>query len=85
MIFWAFRFVFFNKKKRFSAILALLFCFGIELLQFYHAPWIETLRQTTIGGLILGFSFLWSDILCYTIGILIVFSIDSFTSRRNRS
>ena len=37
----------------------------------YHAPWIDNLRQTTLGGLVLGFGFLWSDIFCYTIGIII--------------
>ena len=44
-----------------------------ELLQLYHAPWIESIRQTRIGGLILGFGFLWSDIICYAVGIVIAY------------
>jgi hypothetical protein len=60
-----------------SAICAIIFCFAIEFLQLYHAPWIESLRHTKIGGLILGFEFVWSDLVSYTIGILIAFMIDN--------
>ncbi len=26
-------------------------------------------RHTTLGGLILGFGFLWSDLVCYALGV----------------
>ena len=42
---------------------------GVELSQLYHAPWIDSIRETTLGGLILGFGFLWSDTACYTVGV----------------
>ena len=51
------------------AALALVVSLVVELSQLYHAPWIDSVRQTTIGGLILGFGFLWSDLLCYVAGI----------------
>jgi hypothetical protein len=51
-----------------AAAFALAFCYAIELSQLYHAPWIDQLRQATFG-LILGFGFLWSDLVCYTLGI----------------
>ena len=51
------------------AFFSLLFCYLIELSQLYHAPWIDKIRNTTLGGLILGFGFLWSDILAYTMGV----------------
>ena len=35
----------------------------------YHTPWIDSIRQTTLGGLILGFGFLWSDLACYAVGV----------------
>jgi hypothetical protein len=41
----------------------------IELSQFYHAPWIDSIRQNTLGGLILGFDFVWSDLACYAVGV----------------
>lgn len=50
---------------------ALTFSFAIELIQLYQAPWIEAWRNTTLGALVLGFDFLWSDLLCYTVGVLI--------------
>lgn len=66
--------IFFGRMKLWK--LALI-CYGLgvldELLQLYHAPWIEAIRQTRIGGLMLGFGFLWSDILCYAMGTLLAF------------
>jgi hypothetical protein len=41
----------------------------VEVSQLYHALWIDAIRQTTLGGLILGFGFLWSDLVCYGAGI----------------
>lgn len=58
------------------ALLAMLFCFGIECSQLYHVPWIDTLRSTRLGGLVLGYGFLWTDLLCYSVGILIGSLID---------
>lgn len=51
------------------ALFALGFAYLMECSQLYQAPWINHLRATRIGGLLLGFGFLWSDLLCYTIGI----------------
>ena len=35
----------------------------------YHAPWIDSIRRTTPGGLVLGFDFVWSDLACYAVGV----------------
>jgi hypothetical protein len=51
------------------AALALAVSLLVELSQLYHAPWIDSVRQTTIGGLVLGFGFLWSDLVCYAAGV----------------
>lgn len=69
MVFWLFGFVFNRKSSLWIAVAALIFSFSIEISQLYHAVWIDNLRSTTIGGLILGFGFLWSDLLCYSAGI----------------
>jgi hypothetical protein len=37
------------------AAISLAFAFLVEISQFYHAPWIDSIRQTTLGGLVLGF------------------------------
>lgn len=52
-----------------AALVALIFAYGIEFSQLYQAPWINGLRATRLGGLVLGYGFLWSDIACYTVGI----------------
>jgi Protein of unknown function (DUF2809) len=46
-----------------------LFSVVIEISQLYHAPWIDSIRQTTLGGLILGYDFVASDLTCYALGI----------------
>jgi hypothetical protein len=51
------------------ALLAMALSVAVELSQLYHAPWIDSIRQTTLGGLILGFGFLWSDLACYAAGV----------------
>jgi hypothetical protein len=56
-------------STRSIAILAMSFSVAVEISQLYHAPWIDSIRQTTLGGLILGFGFLWSDLACYAVGV----------------
>jgi hypothetical protein len=69
MIFLIFGFLFPETPTFYITLAALSFCFLIETSQLYHAKWIDTIRQTTPGGLILGYGFLWSDILAYSIGV----------------
>lgn len=71
MVFLGFAFAFRRWSTKAVALAALLFSFGIEISQLYHAPWIDSLRATRLGGLILGFMFVWSDLLCYSVGVLI--------------
>jgi hypothetical protein len=56
-------------STRTIALLAMSLSIAVELSQLYHAPWIDSIRQTTLGGLILGFGFLWSDLACYAAGV----------------
>ncbi|SFD20498.1 Protein of unknown function [Bacillus sp. 491mf] len=69
MIFVGFGFIFKSAQTKVIALLALIFCYIIEFSQLYHASWIDHIRETTLGGLILGYGFLWSDLLAYAIGI----------------
>lgn len=59
----------------------LLICWTVEAAQLYQAEWIMEIRRGTIGGLILGRGFLWSDILAYTAGILIGAGAKSFLEK----
>ena len=53
------------------ATISLVLAYLVEISQLYHAPWIDSIRSTTLGGLVLGFGFLWTDLVCYTVGIII--------------
>ena len=65
------------------AILTLLFTYFIELAQLFHPPWLEYLRSIKVLALILGFTFLWSDITAYTLGILTGALIDYLLIRNS--
>ncbi|HDR3887145.1 TPA: DUF2809 domain-containing protein [Bacillus cereus] len=69
MIFTGFGFLFPKIETKKLAFISLLFCYGIEISQLYHAAWIDSIRATTLGGLVLGYGFLWSDLVAYTIGV----------------
>lgn len=49
-------------------IITVLFSLVIECSQFYQAEWINQLRQTTLGGLILGYGFKVTDLIAYAVG-----------------
>ncbi|OOR13764.1 hypothetical protein BW897_06115 [Bacillus cereus] len=69
MIFVGFGFLFPKIETKKLAFISLIFCYGIEISQLYHAEWIDSIRATTLGGLVLGYGFLWSDLVAYTIGV----------------
>lgn len=71
MVFFIFGFLFPYKTTLQLAVYSLCFAYLIEFSQLYHAPWIDAIRHTRLGGLVLGFGFLWSDLLGYIIGISI--------------
>ncbi|MBZ0286707.1 MAG: DUF2809 domain-containing protein [Anaerolineae bacterium] len=58
-----------TKSTRTIFILALAVTWGIEFSELYQADWINALRAYKLGGLILGYTFLPSDLLMYLCGI----------------
>ncbi|ACA56696.1 DUF2809 domain-containing protein [Clostridium botulinum] len=69
MIFMLYGFIFKGTKTKIVALMALAFCYFIEISQLYHSNWIDNIRKTTLGGLVLGYVFSWKDLLAYAIGI----------------
>jgi hypothetical protein len=59
-----------------SAALALSFCFAIECSQLFSTHFLDQIRQTLPGRLILGQGFLWEDLLAYTMGVAIMAMLD---------
>ncbi len=82
LVYWGIALLALKKRAAVPLTGALLFSFLIEFSQLNSAPWLMDLRATTLGALILGHGFLYSDLLCYTIGITSAFAIDHFFIRK---
>lgn len=80
MVYFGFRFLLPKLALLKSFNIALIFSFAIEISQLYQSDWVNTIRKTTIGGLVLGHGFLWMDLISYTIGIIIAVIIDKALS-----
>jgi len=81
MVYFGLRFLFPSASILKVAAGALLFSYGIEISQLYQADWINAIRNTTIGALILGHGFLWSDMICYTVGVFLSAVADRFFTK----
>lgn len=70
--------ILFPKQKILQiAGIAITFCYLIEVSQLYHASWIDAIRNTQLGGLVLGFGFLWTDLLAYSFGVTFGMIVES--------
>ena len=83
MIYFGLRMLLVNIDIKKTAIVTLLFCFGIEFLQLCNVEWMLEIRRTTLGHYALGQGFLWSDLGYYTLGIVMAFLIDASWIKRN--
>jgi hypothetical protein len=66
---------------RLATAAALTAC-AIELSQLYQAPWIDSIRSTPLGHLVLGSTFFWGDLLAYIAGVAIGALGDGWWSNR---
>ncbi len=71
LVFWLVCFLKPQWPLIYQLLAALTFAYAIEFSQFYQAAWLNQIRNTTIGALVLGFAFLPSDLVAYTIGIAV--------------
>nr|WP_311315375.1 DUF2809 domain-containing protein [Neobacillus mesonae] len=76
MVYFGFRFLLVRSDLRTAIILSLLFSFGIEFSQLYQADWINQLRGTVLGALILGHGFLAADLIRYCFGVMAAAVLD---------
>ena len=75
--------IFKSKSSNRLLILSLLVCYIVEFSQLYQAPWINQIRQTTIGHLVLGNTFVWTDLVSYTLGVLVGYWVDKWIFDNN--
>ena len=68
------------------AALATAFAVVVEVSQLYHAPWLDAVRETRPGGLVLGTpasTFAWADIFAYVVGIAVGIASDRYLIRKS--
>ena len=82
MVYLIFCAIFIRQKPINIFMYSLLFSFVIEFSQFNHEPWIGSIRDTTLGGLVLGYGFKVSDLACYLVGLLVAFTVDRLVLSR---
>ncbi len=69
MVFFGIGFIAPRIRTSTAAAIALAFCAAIEGSQAYHAPWLDAVRDTLPGHLVLGQGFHAFDLACYVIGV----------------
>jgi len=79
MVYFGFRLLLVSKSTLTAIWLSFFFSFGIEFSQLYQEDWINQIRETTLGALILGKGFLAEDLVRYTVGIIVASVLDKVT------
>lgn len=82
MVYFGLRVLLLNRGISFAALAALLFSFSIEFSQLYQAEWINEIRRSLAGSLILGRGFLAIDLIRYAAGIMFSYLADRFVLSR---
>lgn len=72
---------FFESSVFITAMSVLLFAYTVELTQYFHLINLLSLQHSTIARMVLGTSFSWTDLLCYTFGILLILIVEKQRSR----
>jgi hypothetical protein len=85
LVYFGFRWLFLKSKILWQIVLPLLFCFAIEIQQLSTAKALVAIRETTLGHYVLGQGFLWSDLLCFTMGIGLAYAVDQFWVKQKMS
>ncbi|HEX3385067.1 MAG TPA: DUF2809 domain-containing protein [Mucilaginibacter sp.] len=71
MIYFILRFFMLKASVLKIVLISIAISYAIEFSQLYKAEWIDNLRHTFLGRMILGETFFWGDLVSYTAGILI--------------
>ena len=85
MMFWLVSFVLPERSLLVRSLVALGVCFAVETSQLYHAPFIDGLRATLPGHLVLGSGFDPLDLSAYAAGVLVATSLDWLSRRASIS
>ena len=84
-VYWGWGLVFRTLAPVRIALLSLGFAFAVEFSQLYHAPWIDAIRDTLPGRLVLGSTFNAPDLLAYAVGVALGLLVETAVARFPRS
>lgn len=84
MVFCGLALLFPAARGRDLAAGALAISYAVELSQLYRAPWLDAIRATTPGHLVLGSAFSWIDLVAYTAGVALGLLLDGIYSSWSR-
>jgi hypothetical protein len=76
MVYFGIAFIKPSARVKIVGIVSLAIACLDEFSQMYQVQWLNSIRDTTIGHLILGSMFSWNDIMSYLVGIAIAICID---------
>lgn len=85
MIFIAWSFARPTATTTFLAQASLLTCYLVEFSQLIQAPWLNAIRHTVWGRLVLGASFSWTDLAAYTVGVAVGVLLDRWRRQTAQS
>lgn len=68
-----------------TAIRVLVFAYAVEISQYFHLAKLLGLAHSHVALLVLGNSFSFGDLLCYTLGILLVVLVEKIRIGRKLS
>lgn len=83
MMFFIVRMLIVRASVQRTALTALLITYAIEFSQLYQAEWINGIRRTLPGRLVLGQGFLRSDLMAYTVGVFTAVAIAQIVERKS--
>ncbi len=66
-----------------AALSAAVISLAVELSQIYHAEWIDAIRRTLFGRLVLGSGFDWIDLVAYAAGTILAAIMDRWFLERS--
>lgn len=75
----------FNFSVLRTAMLVLIFSYLIETLQYFKFVEILNLQEYKIARVVIGTSFVWVDLLAYTLGIIFVLLLEKMVQKKRQS
>lgn len=81
LVFWIIAAVWRTGSTIRVATAAMVIALAVEISQLYRAEWINAMRASRAGALVLGSGFLWSDLVCYVAGVVLAAGFDYLRTR----